>query len=121
MPPDPGLGNNNRLSTQDALDYLRDVKVRFENKKHVYETFLEIMKEFKAQTIDTQGVIKKVKELFKGHTDLIVGFNTFLPKVRCRLSTRALPACTCCARMAFHTWYICLGPQRVLFLRARGL
>jgi paired amphipathic helix protein Sin3a len=81
MAPDPGLANSNRLSTQDALDYLRDVKVRFENQKLVYETFLEIMKEFKAQTIDTQGVIKKVKELFKGHMDLIVGFNTFLPKV----------------------------------------
>lgn len=72
--------NSNRLSTQDALTYLRDVKNRFLHNKHVYETFLEIMKEFKAQTIDTQGVIRKVKDLFKGHRNLIFGFNTFLPK-----------------------------------------
>jgi histone deacetylase complex regulatory component SIN3 len=30
--------------------------------------------------IDTAGVIERVKELFKGHKDLILGFNTFLPK-----------------------------------------
>jgi len=30
--------------------------------------------------IDTAGVIARVKELFKGHRDLILGFNTFLPK-----------------------------------------
>ena len=29
---------------------------------------------------DTAGVIARVKELFKGHTNLILGFNTFLPK-----------------------------------------
>ena len=30
--------------------------------------------------INTSGVISRVKELFKGHRDLILGFNTFLPK-----------------------------------------
>lgn len=30
--------------------------------------------------IDTTGVIARVKELFKGHNNLIFGFNTFLPK-----------------------------------------
>ena len=30
--------------------------------------------------IDTEGVIARVKELFKGHNNLIYGFNTFLPK-----------------------------------------
>jgi Paired amphipathic helix repeat len=32
--------------------------------------------------IDTTGVIEKVKDLFRGHPELILGFNTFLPKVR---------------------------------------
>lgn len=32
--------------------------------------------------IDTEGVIKRVKTIFKGHKDLILGFNQFLPKVR---------------------------------------
>ena len=30
--------------------------------------------------VDTAGVITRVKELFKGHRDLVLGFNTFLPK-----------------------------------------
>ena len=30
-------------------------------------------------SIDTPGVIQRVSELFEGHADLIVGFNTFLP------------------------------------------
>lgn len=30
--------------------------------------------------IDTTGVIARVKDLFKGHNNLIFGFNTFLPK-----------------------------------------
>ena len=30
-------------------------------------------------SIDTPGVINRVSVLFKGHPDLIVGFNTFLP------------------------------------------
>lgn len=31
--------------------------------------------------IDTTGVIERVKDLFKGHRELILGFNTFLPDV----------------------------------------
>ena len=33
------------------------------------------------RSIDTNGVIIQVKSLFKGHRELILGFNTFLPKV----------------------------------------
>eukprot|EP00878_Enallax_costatus_P007439 GHUV01007791.1.p1 GENE.GHUV01007791.1~~GHUV01007791.1.p1 ORF type:complete len:1062 (+),score=409.26 GHUV01007791.1:105-3290(+) len=81
--PPPGNinpGAVHRLTTNDALTYLREVKNRFADKKDVYDTFLEIMKEFKAQRIDTAGVIMRVKELFRGHKELVLGFNTFLPK-----------------------------------------
>jgi hypothetical protein len=40
--------SSTRLTTNDALSYLRDVKNRFVDQKEVYETFLDIMKEFKA-------------------------------------------------------------------------
>ncbi|PWA69436.1 Histone deacetylase interacting [Artemisia annua] len=42
--------------------------------------FLNVMKDFKAQRVHTTGVIARVKELFRGHNNLIFGFNTFLPK-----------------------------------------
>ena len=68
------------LTTNDALLYLREVKQRFQHRKEVYDTFLDIMKDFKAHTIDISTVINKVKTLLRGHEDLILGFNTFLPK-----------------------------------------
>nr|KAG5690313.1 hypothetical protein BaRGS_022540 [Batillaria attramentaria] len=66
-------------SVEDALSYLDQVKLQFGNQPQVYNDFLDIMKEFKSQTIDTPGVISRVSNLFKGHPELIVGFNTFLP------------------------------------------
>lgn len=68
-----------RLKVEDALSYLDQVKAQFGNQPQVYNDFLDIMKEFKSQTIDTPGVINRVSNLFKGHPELIVGFNTFLP------------------------------------------
>ena len=34
---------------------------------------------FVVASIDTPGVIARVSSLFRGHPELIVGFNTFLP------------------------------------------
>ncbi|RXH69830.1 hypothetical protein DVH24_007086 [Malus domestica] len=70
-----------KLTTNDALAYLKAVKDIFQDKNRgKYEEFLEVMKDFKATRIDTAGVIERVKDLFKGHRELILGFNTFLPK-----------------------------------------
>ncbi|EDV28962.1 uncharacterized protein TRIADDRAFT_52359 [Trichoplax adhaerens] len=68
-----------RLKVEDALSYLDEVKRQFGNQPQVYNDFLDIMKDFKSQSIDTPGVINRVSNLFKGHPDLIMGFNTFLP------------------------------------------
>lgn len=69
-----------KLTTNDALAYLKAVKDIFQDNREKYDEFLEVMKDFKAQRIDTTGVIERVKDLFKGHRNLILGFNTFLPK-----------------------------------------
>jgi len=63
----------------DALSYLDQVKMRFSEHPDVYNKFLDIMKDFKSQAIDTPGVIERVSNLFNGHPALIQGFNTFLP------------------------------------------
>ncbi|KAG2245100.1 hypothetical protein Bca52824_093084 [Brassica carinata] len=72
--------NSQKLTTHDALSYLKDVKEMFQDQRDKYDMFLGVMKDFKAQRTDTSGVIDRVKELFKGHNNLIFGFNTFLPK-----------------------------------------
>lgn len=68
-----------KLKVEDALSYLDQVKNRFANDPGIYNKFLDIMKEFKSQSIDTPGVINRVSQLFHGHPDLVLGFNAFLP------------------------------------------
>ncbi|XP_066551383.1 paired amphipathic helix protein Sin3b [Amia ocellicauda] len=68
-----------KLKVEDALSYLDQVKIRFGNDPGIYNKFLDIMKEFKSQSIDTPGVISRVSQLFHGHPDLVLGFNAFLP------------------------------------------
>ncbi|KAJ7597424.1 hypothetical protein C8J56DRAFT_920036 [Mycena floridula] len=68
------------LNVTDALSYLDAVKVQFQEKPEVYNKFLDIMKDFKSQVIDTPGVIQRVSRLFHGNPELIQGFNTFLPQ-----------------------------------------
>ncbi|XP_024973275.1 paired amphipathic helix protein Sin3-like 2 [Cynara cardunculus var. scolymus] len=75
-----GGSSAQKLTTNDALTYLKEVKDMFQDQREKYDMFLDVMKDFKAQRIDTTGVIARVKELFKGHNNLIFGFNTFLPK-----------------------------------------
>ena len=67
------------LNVRDALSYLDQVKLRFQDNPEVYNHFLDTMKDFKSQSIDTPGVIDRVSTLFRGHPALIQGFNTFLP------------------------------------------
>lgn len=54
-----------RLKVEDALGYLDQVKFKFGSQPQVYNDFLDIMKEFKSQSIDTPGVIQRVSNLFK--------------------------------------------------------
>uniref|UniRef100_K4BBP5 Paired amphipathic helix protein Sin3-like 2 n=1 Tax=Solanum lycopersicum TaxID=4081 RepID=K4BBP5_SOLLC len=80
--------SNSNLRTGDALSYLKEVKDMFRSQRDKYDMFLDVMKDFKAQriapliflVIDIVGVMARVKDLFKGHPMLILGFNTFLPR-----------------------------------------
>ncbi|CAN8067231.1 unnamed protein product [Agarophyton chilense] len=83
-----------QLKVEDALAYLEQVKSQFADCPKVYNHFLDIMKEFKAQTIDTGEVIRRVSTLFQGRSKLILGFNTFLPPGY-RIELRGDPATGC--------------------------
>lgn len=79
QPQNGALSQGQQPILNDALSYLDQVKVRFQHEPDVYNRFLDIMKDFKSQAIDTPGVIDRVSHLFTGHPELIQGFNTFLP------------------------------------------
>ncbi|KAL0813315.1 hypothetical protein Bca101_069758 [Brassica carinata] len=42
--------NSQKLTTDDALSYLKDVKEMFQDQGDKYDMFLEVMKDFKAQS-----------------------------------------------------------------------
>lgn len=44
-----GGGGGQKLTTNDALAYLKAVKDIFQDKREKYDEFLEVMKDFKAQ------------------------------------------------------------------------
>ncbi|KAK8644262.1 hypothetical protein V6N13_123573 [Hibiscus sabdariffa] len=75
-----GGGTSPRRTMDDAVKFLTEVKETFRDQEEKYNMFLEVMKDFRAQRLNTMGVIVRVKGLFKGHDNLINGFNTFLPK-----------------------------------------
>lgn len=45
-------GGAQKLTTNDALAYLKAVKDIFQDKREKYDDFLEVMKDFKAQRFD---------------------------------------------------------------------
>ncbi|KAJ1973883.1 hypothetical protein H4R35_003884 [Dimargaris xerosporica] len=77
--PSPSAAAARPLNVRDALSYLDQVKMQFQDRPEVYNQFLDIMKEFKSHDIETPDVIRRVSDLFRGHPALIQGFNTFLP------------------------------------------
>jgi paired amphipathic helix protein Sin3a len=42
---------NQKLTTNDALDYLKNVKDKFKDKRDKYEEFLEVMRDFKSERL----------------------------------------------------------------------
>lgn len=85
----------NSANSTNAFAFLDELKLQFgQHQPQTYNTFLDIMKDFKALryhswdeewlltvrcSIDTAEVISKVKVLFAGYPHLIERFNAFLP------------------------------------------
>jgi len=61
-----------------AIRYLNQVKVEFPDDPDAYNLFLDILKDFEAKHLDTQGVIGRVYELFVGREAPLQSFNTFI-------------------------------------------
>ncbi|KAF8759170.1 hypothetical protein HU200_010551 [Digitaria exilis] len=75
-----GGGGGVSERARERIRLPRAVKDKFQDKREKYEEFLEVMRDFKSERIDTNGVIIRVKTLFNGYPELILGFNAFLPK-----------------------------------------
>jgi histone deacetylase complex regulatory component SIN3 len=78
-PNQEGVAVTAASAAPDAMEFLERVRDTFSDRPYIYNSFLAVMKEYKDQTIATDGVINRVKLLFKGHPELLQGFNLFLP------------------------------------------
>jgi paired amphipathic helix protein Sin3a len=67
------------LRVDDAISYLDLVKQQTGDQPEVYTQFLDAMKDFKLQAIDTLTACYRVSSILRGHPDLLLGFNQFLP------------------------------------------
>ncbi|CCO30120.1 Transcriptional regulatory protein SIN3 [Rhizoctonia solani AG-1 IB] len=68
------------LNVMDAMTYLETIKVEFQHKPDVYDRFMDIMRDFRSEVINTPEVINQVLLLFNKHITLIQDFNAFLPQ-----------------------------------------
>ncbi|EPR79603.1 Histone deacetylase domain containing protein [Spraguea lophii 42_110] len=70
---------NTEFDATDAMSYLNKVKDAFKETPTIYDSFLEVMKDYKHSRIDPSAVVKAVTTLFKSNINLLEGFNNFLP------------------------------------------
>ncbi|KAF6140989.1 hypothetical protein GIB67_006618 [Kingdonia uniflora] len=70
------------LTGKDVLAHLKAIKGMFMNQDRDkdYVEFLRVMKDFRAQRLQTTEFVARVKDLFQGHWDVVIAFNMFLPK-----------------------------------------
>jgi len=64
----------------DAVNYVKQVKLAFRNDPRSYAQFLHTIHQVGNHEIDTVDVMYRVSNLFRGHNSLILGFNAFLPE-----------------------------------------
>ena len=75
--PYPNHLKGRKVTKDDALAYV--TKVKASTSAGVYNKFLALMKDYKAERADTKDVIDRAAELFAGQPQLIRGFSCFLP------------------------------------------
>ncbi|ELA42489.1 uncharacterized protein VICG_00588 [Vittaforma corneae ATCC 50505] len=63
----------------DAMIFLNRIKEEFNDNLHVYDSFLETMRDFRFEKIDAEEVCKAVRILFKDKPHLIRLFDEYLP------------------------------------------
>ncbi|KAL6197639.1 hypothetical protein ACLB2K_033245 [Fragaria x ananassa] len=70
--------HSGEISRKDCIEFVKTLQ-NFNS--YVYQEFVHLMKDFKPESDDCIKALKhKLKELFEGRPDLILGFNAFLPK-----------------------------------------
>jgi len=77
IPDRPGQPEDSDLT--DAMIFLNRIKEEYSDNLHVYDNFLETMRDFKFEKIDADEVCKAIRILFKDKPYLVRLFDEYLP------------------------------------------
>lgn len=71
----------NQPGAETIVEYLAKVRQAFKDDQKTYQEFVALMKEIKDphRRVNADKLASQVREMFKGHQELILGFNVFLP------------------------------------------
>ena len=72
--------NKAELTLSDAMAYFELVKETLGADSPLYVDFLDVMRDMKEQNEPLSNVVARIRVIFKGHSELLIGFNAFLPK-----------------------------------------
>ncbi|KFY47819.1 hypothetical protein V496_10428 [Pseudogymnoascus sp. VKM F-4515 (FW-2607)] len=75
----PALGQERRVTSSEAVSYVKQIQLEFVDQPDIYSTFLHILKDYESKVIGFPGIVTRISELFAGHPNLIQGLNRFLP------------------------------------------
>ncbi|KAK2984820.1 hypothetical protein RJ640_004645 [Escallonia rubra] len=67
-------------SEEQCLSYVLLLREKFHTQSDRYHEFVKLLGDFHGRRVNACRFSSKVKELFNGHKDLILGFNAFLPR-----------------------------------------
>uniref|UniRef100_A0A8R1E5P5 HDAC_interact domain-containing protein n=1 Tax=Caenorhabditis japonica TaxID=281687 RepID=A0A8R1E5P5_CAEJA len=65
--------------SDEALAYLRKIKLAFSQDVSIFDRFMNVVINSRAQRIELPRIIEQVVDLLHTSPDLVLGFNTFLP------------------------------------------
>ncbi|MCO5587814.1 hypothetical protein L7F22_041766 [Adiantum nelumboides] len=68
-----------QINANTAIDFLCFLKDSSENEEGLYLRFLEIMQDYKKNSIDAPQLVEKVKALLKDRPDIFMAFKPFIP------------------------------------------
>lgn len=65
----------------EALQYIQEVQTKLtgDGRRHIYDQFIQTLKQFRCRSIDSSTVVSTVQELFQNHPDLLEAFKPFMP------------------------------------------
>jgi len=78
LPPSMRFSDEGLTRLQEALEFIGQVKARYEDKPEVYQSFLRILGDYQRELVDTASVVAQVRQLLSGEAGLLEGFERFV-------------------------------------------